>query len=215
MVWVIMRRRGVSSERRRSSCSSCDLVLLCCYTVSFNWPCGWFTYILQGSPYNFHSVREGILKNMGKIKWYLFCMPYDRSGSTLTQAIAYCLTSPSHYPNHCWLTHQWILWHSHVNNYPGSTPDINGNIFRVTGPLCGEFTGPGEFPAQRPVTRSFDVFCDLRPNKWLSKQPTGWWFETPLWSLLRQCNEPVRWVWTLHRGQWVNSLRPSDAYMCQ
>ena len=22
----------------------------------------------------------------------------------------------------------------------------NGNIFRVTGPLCGEFTGPVEFP---------------------------------------------------------------------
>ena len=34
----------------------------------------------------------------------------------------------------------------------------NGIIFRVTGPLCGEFTGPGEFPTQRPVTRSFDVF---------------------------------------------------------
>ena len=26
----------------------------------------------------------------------------------------------------------------------------NENIFRVTGHLCGEFTGPGEFPAQRP-----------------------------------------------------------------
>ena len=64
----------------------------------------------------------------------------------------------------------------------------NGNIFRVTGPLCGEFTGPGEFPAQRPVTRSFDVFFDLRPNKRLSKQPWGWWFETPSWSLWRQCN---------------------------
>ena len=25
----------------------------------------------------------------------------------------------------------------------------NGNIFRVTGPLCQEFTGPGEFPTQR------------------------------------------------------------------
>ena len=47
----------------------------------------------------------------------------------------------------------------------------NGNIFRVTGPLCGEFTGPGEFPAQRPVTQSFDVFFDLRLNKRLSKQP--------------------------------------------
>ena len=55
----------------------------------------------------------------------------------------------------------------------------NGNIFRVTGPLCGEFTGPGEFPAQRPVTRNFDVFFDLHPNKRLSKQPWGWWFETP------------------------------------
>ena len=64
----------------------------------------------------------------------------------------------------------------------------NGNIFRVTGPLCGEFTGPGEFPTQRPVTRSFDVFLDLRLNKRLSKQPWGWWFETPSWSLLRQCN---------------------------
>ena len=64
----------------------------------------------------------------------------------------------------------------------------NGNIFRVTGPLCGEFTGPGEFPTQRPVTRSFGVFFDLCPNKRLSKQPWGWWFETPSLSLWRQCN---------------------------
>ena len=47
----------------------------------------------------------------------------------------------------------------------------NGNIFRVTGPMCGEFTGPGEFPAQMPVTGSFDVFFDLRLHKRLSKQP--------------------------------------------
>ena len=64
----------------------------------------------------------------------------------------------------------------------------NGTIFHVTGPLCGEFTGPGEFPAQRPVTRSFDVFFDLRLTKRLSEQPLGWWFETPPWSLWRQCN---------------------------
>ena len=47
----------------------------------------------------------------------------------------------------------------------------NGNIFGVTGPLCGEFTDPGEFPTQMPVTRSFDVFFDLRLNKRLGKQP--------------------------------------------
>ena len=28
---------------------------------------------------------------------------------------------------------------------------------------------PGEFPPQRPVTRGFDVFFDLRLNKRLSK----------------------------------------------
>ena len=46
----------------------------------------------------------------------------------------------------------------------------------------------GEFPTQRPVTRSFDVFFDLCLNKRLSKQSWGWWFETlsrPLW---RRCN---------------------------
>ena len=46
----------------------------------------------------------------------------------------------------------------------------NGNIFCVTGHLCGNSPVPGEFPTQRPVTRSFDVFFDLRPNKRLSNQ---------------------------------------------
>ena len=53
---------------------------------------------------------------------------------------------------------------------------------------------PGEFPAQRPVTRSFDVFFDLRLNKRLSKQSWGWWFETPSCPLWRHCN-----VWCIMR----------------
>ena len=47
---------------------------------------------------------------------------------------------------------------------------------------------PDEFPAQRPVTRSFDVFFDLRPNRWLSKQWWGWWFETSSRHIWRHCN---------------------------
>ena len=77
----------------------------------------------------------------------------------------------------------------------------NGNIFRVTGLLCGEFTGPGEFSTQRQVTRSFDVFFDLRLNKRLSKQPWGWWFETPSWSLRRHCN-----VITWHKRTYICSM---------
>ena len=64
----------------------------------------------------------------------------------------------------------------------------NGNIFRVTGPLWGEFTRHRWIPLTRPVKRSFDVFFDLRRNKRLSKQSRRRWFETPSRSLLRHCN---------------------------
>ena len=61
--------------------------------------------------------------------------------------------------------------------------------FSVLLVLCvGNSPVPGEFPAQRPMMWSFDVFFDLRPNKWLSKQSWGWWFEMQLRSLWRHCN---------------------------
>ena len=49
----------------------------------------------------------------------------------------------------------------------------------------------GEFPSQRPVTWSFDVFLDLHLNKPLNKQSWGWWFETSSHSLWHRCNEDV------------------------
>ena len=52
--------------------------------------------------------------------------------------------------------------------------------------LCaGNSPVTGEFPSQRPVTQSFDVFFDLRLNKRLNKQSWVWWFETPLCSFWR------------------------------
>ena len=55
--------------------------------------------------------------------------------------------------------------------------------------ICaGNSPVPGEIPAQRPWTRSFDVFSDLYLNKRLSKQSWDWWLETPSRSLLRHCN---------------------------
>ena len=60
--------------------------------------------------------------------------------------------------------------------------------------ICaGNSPVPGEFPAQRPVTRSFDVFFDPRPNQRLSKQWRGWWFETPSCPLWRHCNVKKTW----------------------
>ena len=55
--------------------------------------------------------------------------------------------------------------------------------------LCaGNSPVPGEFPAQRPVTRGFDVFFDVRLNQRLSKQSWGWWFVTTSSSLWHHCN---------------------------
>ena len=60
--------------------------------------------------------------------------------------------------------------------------------------ICAENSPvPGEFPAQRPVTRNFDVFSDLRSNKRLGKQSWGWWSETPSSSLWRHRNGEYAW----------------------
>ena len=46
----------------------------------------------------------------------------------------------------------------------------------------------GEFPTQRTLTWSFDVFFDLRLIKRLSKHSRGWWLETLSSSLWRHRN---------------------------
>ena len=94
--------------------------------------------------------------------------------------------------------------------------------------ICaGNSSVPGEFPAQRPVTRSFDVFFDLRLNKWLSKQSRGWWSETlsrPLWRHRNgQCRRDIGYccefkIWSvfclsLCIDVLINSSPPSAAYM--
>ena len=53
----------------------------------------------------------------------------------------------------------------------------NGNIFCVTGHLCGEFTGPRLIPHTKASDTELWCFFDLRLNKWLSKQSWGWWLE--------------------------------------
>ena len=68
--------------------------------------------------------------------------------------------------------------------------------FSILLAICvGNSPVTGEFPSQRSVTWSFDVFFDLRLNKRLSKQLRGLWFETPSRSLWHHCN-------ALRRGQW-------------
>ena len=54
--------------------------------------------------------------------------------------------------------------------------------------FAGNSPIPGEILPQRPVTRSFDIFFDLRLNTPLSKYSVRWCFETPSFPLSRHCN---------------------------
>ena len=62
------------------------------------------------------------------------------------------------------------------------------NIFRVIGPLCGEFTGHQWIPLTKASDAELWCFFDLRLNERLNKQSWGWWFETPSRTLWRNSN---------------------------
>ena len=76
---------------------------------------------------------------------------------------------------HNWLASPW--WRHQIETFSALLAICAGNSLVTS-----------EFPAQRPVTRSFDVFFDLCLNKRLSKQLWGWWLEMPWHPLWRHCN---------------------------
>ena len=76
----------------------------------------------------------------------------------------------------------WSWWLHQMETFPALLAICVGNS-----PV------PGEFPTQRPVTRKFDVYFDLRLNKRLCKQTWGWWLETLLCPLWRHSNVTSSW----------------------
>ena len=94
----------------------------------------------------------------------------------------------------------YIYIYNHMS-FSGNDDVIKWKHFPRNWPFVrGIHRSPLNFPAQKPVTRSFDVFFYLRLNKRLSKQSWGWWFETlsrPLWHhcdvkmLTRLVRKPV------------------------
>ena len=49
----------------------------------------------------------------------------QRSGSTLAQVMACCLTAPSHYLNQCWLIISEVQWHSYLGTFTRDASTIN------------------------------------------------------------------------------------------
>ena len=86
--------------------------------------------------------------------------------------------------------YEYIWWRYQMETFSALLDLCEGNS-----PVNGEF--PSQRPVTRTVTRSFDVFFHVCLNKRLNKQSWGWWFETPSRSLWRHCNEPPFWLWTI------------------
>ena len=111
------------------------------------------------------------------------------NASTLVQGIAWSRTGGkplngvmlTKFHNH----HKAPREHSYLNMMTSS----NGNISALLALCAGNSPDTVEFPSQRPVTRSFNVFFDLRLNEQLNKQWRGWWFETTSRSSWGSCNE--------------------------
>ena len=120
---------------------------------------------------NYLSMLALKLNNISKRDW----------GSSISSVV------PVHkqirtWPSRClWKSQHWVQfpWWRHQME-----------TFSALMAICaGNSPVPSEFLAQRPVTRGFDVFFDLRTNTRLSKHWWGWWFETPSRSLWRHCND--------------------------
>ena len=101
----------------------------------------------------------------------------------LAYAVRYSFSKATVFSFMCWNKNEMIYsWYAlinlHLNIDIMMTPS-KGNIYALLA-LC-EDNSPvtGEFLSQRPVTRSFDVFFDLRLNKQMNKQSRRRWFETP------------------------------------
>ena len=78
---------------------------------------------------------------------------------------------------HMWLSNKVAWWRHRMETFSTLLAFCAGNS-----PVTGEFS------AQRPVMRSFDVFFDLSLNQLLSQQWRRRWFEMPSLSLWCHCN---------------------------
>ena len=142
----------------------------------------------------FHKFVRGFVNEVGKVfPWKIltqmkiyFSSKTGRNPlfSTCTFANYVCLYTTidkNSHRNRWWfggkMTHVFIMMTS-----------LSRNIFRVIGPLCGEFTRHRLMPSTKASDAELWCFLWSAPNERLSKLSWGWWFETlwrPLW---RHCN---------------------------
>ena len=95
-------------HRRQRASSDAFLVHICSNQLSF-----------KGNNFVLHGAHFNSLWPSDTTLWR------HKSGSTLAQVMACCLTAPSHYLNQCWLIISKVQWHSSEGNFTTETSAIN------------------------------------------------------------------------------------------
>ena len=108
------------------------------------------TELIQYDPITFNSL------------WPNDAIWRQRSGSTLAQVIACCLTAPSHYPNQCWLIIREFQWNS---------PE--GNFMRLS---------------EIPLLSIKKIWLKITISKISFNFPRGQWVK--IWLVLSPCRTP-------------------------
>ena len=108
---------------------------------------------------NTYSTKWGI-------QWVLvITCPLFGSAWSIATKVEHNVLTKDRIVGELWVTNMYIYWETNVL-YQGRIvlhmmTSSNGNIFGVTDPLCGEFTGHRWIPLTRSVTQIVDVFYDL------------------------------------------------------
>ena len=143
----------------------------------------------------------------------------------LVQAMACCLTAPSHYLNQCWLMINEVLWHSPEINFTGNTQDIypryaseSYSEFKITAtsPRANELTLWSLNKIANIVLIFSNTFPKLKTFKsktnhslfwqWLGTLRLNQWRPSPL---MHACHEDViKWkhfprYWPF--GEWIHN----------
>ena len=184
------------------------------------------THALSVGSHKFIPFTNTIIRTMNKIvlkdepmgvrcqgtsNWLIYILSLKILGVSILFQICHLFAR-------CWKMYDYLITHRQVFLawgillLPGNNAFVQLNLkndkswwrhqmetfFALLAICAGNSPVPGEFPTQRPVTRSFDVYFDLRPNKRLSKHSWGWWFETlssPLWCHRNVIAIPVTQIW--------------------
>ena len=131
------------------------------YECVFAGVCVWIrtcvcVYVCEMTSFSWHNACTVINKQLAKIASQVHSYN-EPSTLPVPPSLTYTLCRVSPYG---WHSEGKITWWRHQME-----------TFSMLLALCaGNSPVPGEFPAQRPVTRSFDVFFELRLNYRLSKQ---------------------------------------------